>query len=121
MMVHKVPLNQIASFPRDNIDPRQFDSLLYLDTGSITDGIIESYSVLNDLATVPSRARLSAQVGDIIYSSVRPINKHYGYLDKVPNNAVYSTGFTVIRVDPTLANPKFVYYLTLTEASAETS
>jgi type I restriction enzyme S subunit len=49
-----------------------FEAILYLDTGSITEGKIETYQEIK-LKEAPSRAKRLAKPNDIIYSTVRPI------------------------------------------------
>ena len=74
-----------------------FDTILYLDTGSITDNYIFELQELN-LATdeIPSRAKRKVTHGDIIYSTVRPNLRHYGLLQNPPGNLIVSTGFSVL-------------------------
>lgn len=74
-----------------------FDTILYLDTGSITDNYIFELQELN-LATdeIPSRAKRKVTHGDIIYSTVRPNLRHYGLLQNPPDNLIVSTGFSVL-------------------------
>ena len=47
---------------------------------------------------------------DIIYSSVRPNQLHYGYITNPPDNLVVSTGFVTITCNPKQLNAKFLYY-----------
>jgi len=80
----------------------------YLDTGSLTRGVILSFQryLLHD---APSRAKRIVEDGDILYSTVRPNQEHYGILKNVPQNAIVSTGFVTLTCKPT-ANSYFVYY-----------
>lgn len=88
------------------------DKILYLDTGSITCGKIEALKEL-DLEAAPSRAKRMVQDNDIVYSAVRPIQRHYGFITNPPDNLVVSTGFVVITADPQKIFPKYLYhYLT---------
>ena len=87
-----------------------FKEILYLDTGSITSGKLDSYHELL-LEEAPSRAKRLVKNGDIVYSTVRPIQRHYGYIKEPPNNLVVSTGFTVIETINELSDSKFIYYL----------
>lgn len=80
----------------------------YLDTGSITEGKIESFqSYLTKDA--PSRAQRIVIENDIVYSVVRPIQRHYGLLHDVKINTIVSTGFAVISCDK--ISPHFIYTL----------
>ena len=81
----------------------------YLDTGSITKNSIEGFQLF-DLKEAPSRSKRLVKNGDIIYSTVRPNQEHYGYINNPKANCVVSTGFCVIRSKDTCCS-KFLYYL----------
>ncbi len=69
----------------------------YIDTGSVTNNVIDSVQILNPATDkIPSRARRAVMEGDIIYSSVRPNQRHYALLFNPSANTVVSTGFVVI-------------------------
>ena len=69
----------------------------YIDTGSVTNNVIDSTQLLNPATDkIPSRARRAVTEGDIIYSSVRPNQRHYALLFNPSCNTVVSTGFVVI-------------------------
>ena len=74
-------------------------NFLYLDTGNITKNIIENIARYDNVAELPSRARRKVMKDDIIFSTVRPNQCHYGILSNPPSNLLVSTGFTVITVD----------------------
>ena len=74
-----------------------FESILYLDTGSITSNYIVELQELHLLTDeIPSRAKRKATHGDIVYSTVRPNLRHYGLLQNPPENLIVSTGFAVL-------------------------
>ena len=86
-------------------------TVLYLDTGNITENHIDclqSYVLPCD--EFPSRARRKVQHNDILFSTVRPNQKHYGILKNPDANLLVSTGFSVISVNPSIADADFVYY-----------
>ncbi len=60
-------------------------------------------------AKVPTRARRKVQTGDIVYSTVRPNQRHYGLLNELPQNPVVSTGFVVLRGVEDLSDTGFLY------------
>ena len=93
-------------------------SILYLDTGSITKGKIEGFQEIS-LKDAPSRAKRLVKPNDIVYSTVRPIQRHYGILKNPQSNLVVSTGFTVIETNQKLAEPQFIYYLLSSDESVE--
>jgi Restriction endonuclease S subunits len=86
-----------------------FNTIQYLDTGSITKGKIDSLQEYL-LIDAPSRAKRLVNESDIIYSTVRPIQRHYGYITNPPENLVVSTGFAVISTIKKKADSLFVYY-----------
>ena len=58
-----------------------FNEIAYLDTGSVTKNQIEGIQILNpEIDKIPSRARRAVTEGDILFSSVRPNQKHYAFL-----------------------------------------
>ena len=87
-----------------------FDEILYLDTGSITENRIESLQKIKT-KDAPSRAKRILQPNDIVYSNVRPVQKHFGVIENPQDNLVASTGFTTITTNIDKAFPKFIYYL----------
>lgn len=83
----------------------------YLDTGNITENHIESIQhLVAGEDKIPSRARRKVQLGDIVYSMVRPVQKHFGLIRNLPNNFLVSTGFSTIRANPDIAHTEFIYY-----------
>lgn len=85
-----------------------FNEIEYLDTGSITEGKIESFQKYL-ITEAPSRAQRIVGNNDIVYSLVRPIQKHYGLLLDTKPNTIASTGFCVISCEK--ISPYFVYLL----------
>lgn len=80
----------------------------YLDTGSITEGKIAGFQQ-HPLQDAPSRAKRLVKHNDVLYSTVRPNQKHYGIIKNPQPNLVVSTGFCVITCDR--IDPHFVYLL----------
>ena len=83
----------------------------YLDTGNITENqMSEIQHLVVGKDKIPSRARRKVQPGDIVYSTVRPNQKHFGLLKKIPENFLASTGFSVIRGKDGFACTDFIYW-----------
>lgn len=83
----------------------------YLDTGNVTENRIDQIQRLAmGEDPLPSRARRKVEVGDIIYSTVRPNQRHYGIIKEVLPNMLVSTGFTVISPNIRKVDPDFLYY-----------
>ena len=83
----------------------------YLDTGNITENKISEIQFI-DLTKedLPSRAKRKVSTNSIIYSTVRPNQKHFGIIKTQPENFLVSTGFAVLDIDTKIADPDFVYY-----------
>ncbi len=83
----------------------------YLDTGNITENrISEIQRLVAGADKIPSRARRKVEQGDIVYSTVRPNQKHFGLMKNIPENFLASTGFAVIRAKDTVADTGFIYW-----------
>ena len=83
----------------------------YLDTGNITQNKIETIQKIDlSIDKLPVRAKRKAVLNDIVYSTVRPNQLHYGIIREKIENFLVSTGFTVISVDTEIAIPIYVYY-----------
>lgn len=82
----------------------------YLDTGNITRGQIEAIQHINSNDKLPSRARRKVRPGDIVYSTVRPNQRHYGIISQPHENMLASTGFVVLRGIDGVSDTRFLYY-----------
>lgn len=91
-----------------------WDYINYLDTGNITENRIDNIQYLDTRSDkIPSRAKRKVNANEIIYSTVRPNQKHYGIIKKPFANMLVSTGFAVINGKDGLADNGFLYwYLT---------
>jgi type I restriction enzyme S subunit len=85
-----------------------FSEINYLDTSSLNKGLIIDLQVLS-LKDSPSRAKRLVVHNDILISTVRPDQKHYGIIKDPEENLVVSTGFCVISCEK--ISPHFIYLL----------
>lgn len=92
----------------------------YLDTGNITENKISEIQHINlSDEKLPSRAKRKVKNNNILYSTVRPNQKHFGIIKSFPENFLVSTGFAVLDVNEKLANPDFVYYYMIQNENTE--
>ena len=74
----------------------------------------EAWPFINYLETgkdkIPSRARRKVKAGDIVYSTIRPNQKHFGLLKRLPEKFLASTGFAVLRGRDGIADTGFLYW-----------
>ncbi|AID41463.1 restriction endonuclease subunit S [Staphylococcus xylosus] len=109
-------LKTLAQINQKSLKKATFpEYIVYLDTKNLTNGKFEELVYFNKSKDkIPSRARRIVQKNDILISTVRPNQKHYGFITKDKENYIVSTGFAVITPDETKVNPYFLYkYLTL--------
>ena len=109
----KYKLGDIADFDKKTLSKKDsMDVIEYLDTGSLTENIFGPMQVLSR-QDAPSRAQRRVFDKTILYSTVRPRLKHYGFMEKPKENVIVSTGFVTIDVKDKLKNVIDPYYLYL--------
>lgn len=106
-----VQLKDLVTYNPDTLSSKDdFKKILYLDTSNVTNNKIDVLQELNlEFDEIPSRARRKVKTNDIIYSTVRPILKHYGIIKNLPDNLIVSTGFAVFRVKHKELFPELIY------------
>ena len=116
---------RIGDFCQTNIntysEKEKWEEIHYLDTGNITRGTIaEIQRLIPGIDKLPSRARRKVQTNDIVYSTVRPNQRHYGIITESDPQMLVSTGFAVITVDLQIADPYYIYYFLSQDDVVET-
>jgi len=110
----------VGKFVKTNVSTIKKDSSIktiqYLDTSSLTEGKIDTFQQLN-LVDAPSRARRIVKHNNVLISTVRPNQKHYGIMKNPTEDIVVSTGFCVISCEK--INPHFIYMLLTTDDMTE--
>ena len=112
-------LGDIVSSNNKSIDKTyEFKNIQYLDTGSLTNNKTDGFQEFK-ISDAPSRAKRLVKYQDIVYSTVRPIQRHFGFIENPQENLVVSTGFSVIETNQKLAYPKFIYYFLSSDETVE--
>lgn len=109
-------LSEVAVINPDTYSPKDaWEYVDYLDTSSITDGLIsEVQHIKPSTEKLPSRARRIIAANDVVFSTVRPNQRHFGIISKPLDHMLASTGFAVIRSNhPSVSNE--LLYLCLTK------
>ena len=107
----KIKLGDVCKINAETYsDSNSCDFVNYLDTSNITANHIENIQHIDITQELPSRARRKVKFNSIIYSTVRPNQRHYGIIKSQPENFLVSTGFAVIDVDPKKIDANFLYY-----------
>ena len=111
-------LSDIADINPETYSPKENWSFVnYLDTSNITSGTInEVQYIIPSEEKLPSRARRILRKDDIVFSTVRPNQLHYGIISNPKPNMLGSTGFAVIR-SKYATMPNEIIYLALTESA----
>ncbi|WP_100999436.1 restriction endonuclease subunit S [Helicobacter pylori] len=102
-----IAINQNNHTKEDN-----YKKVCYLDTDNITNNRINAFLKI-DLTKekLPSRAKRKCSINSIIYSSVRPNQRHFGIIKEIPKNFLVSTAFIVIDIiDLKKLDPNYLYY-----------
>ena len=111
MELKKYKLGEICDLNLSSLKASDsIDDILYLDTSSITEDTI---SGLQSFSTIdaPSRAQRKVKNDTIIFSTVRPNQRHFGIMRNPQKNLIVSSGFTTLDVkNPKEYDPKFVYF-----------
>ena len=111
-----LPLAEIAEINPDTYSLKEaWEYVNYLDTSNITNGFISNIQRINPSnEKLPSRARRKVITGDVLFSTVRPNQSHFGIVSDPLPNMLVSTGFAVIRSkNPLVCNE--LIFLCLTE------
>ncbi|MDO7815934.1 restriction endonuclease subunit S [Helicobacter pylori] len=102
-----IAINQNNYTKEDN-----YKKVCYLDTDNITNNRINAFLKI-DLTKekLPSRAKRKCSINSILYSSVRPNQRHFGIIKEIPKNFLVSTAFIVIDIiDLKKLDPNYLYY-----------
>lgn len=118
----KYKLGDIADINKQTLSKKDsMDVIEYLDTGSLTENIFGPKQVLSR-KEAPSRAQRRVFDKTILYSTVRPRLKHYGFLESPKENTIVSTGFATIDVKDEFKNvidARYLYLLLIQDKVTE--
>ena len=114
-----VPLSDICEINAENKNPALAfgdDEFIYIDISSVENGTGKiDFSNKIKGSDAPGRAKRAVKKGDILFSTVRPNLKAYGYVEREDCDCcVASTGFAVISAKNMVLS-KYVYYMLYSE------
>ena len=93
------------------------ERLIFLNTGDVEDGMF-LHSDYMAVADMPGQAKKTIMQNDILYSEIRPINRHFAYVDFQADNYVVSTKLMVIRAT-SFDSRRLYHFLTLQDTLEE--
>ena len=76
--------------------PCKKGELIFLNTGDIENGFVLTNKYMN-IKYMPGQAKKSIKENDILYSEIRPINRHYAFVNFPAHEYIVSTKLMVIR------------------------
>jgi type I restriction enzyme S subunit len=95
--------------------PQADEEFEYIDVSSVSN---ETFKITGSThykgINAPSRARKPVQANDVLFATVRPTLKRVAMVPKHLDGRVCSTAFCVVRANPELSDPSFLYQLLLT-------
>ncbi len=72
------------------------EKLIFLNTGDVENGNF-LHSIYSPVKDMPGQAKKSIKANDILYSEIRPINRHFAFVNFQADDYVVSTKLMVIR------------------------
>ena len=93
------------------------EELIFLNTGDVEDGrfLHSDYMAIKEM---PGQAKKTIAPGDILYSEIRPINRHFAFVNFPSSDYVVSTKLMVIRAR-SFDSIRLYHYLTSDNVLAE--
>ena len=104
-------IDEIANLNEFTYNPTKIDkNFKYVDISSVSNGRID-YSSFVKGPEAPSRARRLAKKDSVLISTVRPNLRAFAYVEDEVEDAIYSTGFAILRSKDMTLLPKYLYYM----------
>ena len=98
-------INSFNLSKNDNLN-----AINYLDTAHLNVGTVDELQYMEvGKDKIPSRAKRIVRKNDILISTVRPNQKHYGIIKNVAKNMVASTGCAVLTPKEDKVDPGYIY------------
>lgn len=86
-------------------------NLIFLNTGDIEEGCVLTHSYMN-VKDMPGQAKKSIQENDILYSEIRPVNRHFAFINFPAQEYIVSTKLMVIRAFNGFLSKRLYQFLT---------
>ena len=107
----KCKISDICNINNANISKKDnYQFINYLDTSNLTEGVIDDLQkLIIGKDKIPSRAKRKVKRNDILISTVRPNQKHYGIIKDEEENLIVSTGFAVLSANNNIVDSGYLY------------
>lgn len=93
-------------------------NLIFLNTGDIEEGCVLTHSYMN-VKDMPGQAKKSIQENDILYSEIRPVNRHFAFINFPAQEYIVSTKLMVIRAFNGFLSKRLYQFLTSNDVIKE--
>lgn len=113
----KAKISEICKINENSLSKSDnYEFINYLDTSNLTEGSIDEVQTLHmEVDKIPSRAKRKIKKKDILISTVRPNQKHYGIINNMIDNLIASTGFAVLSANEKIVDPEYLYHYLIQE------
>lgn len=118
MELHK--LGECCVINPDRITSKwQCSEIKYIDISAVGEGIFLADPKILSMREAPSRAQRLLVKGDTLLSTVRPNRRSMVWMKEPAANMVASTGFAVLRANPSIITPRYLYYIVFDKSFTE--
>ncbi|WP_324752556.1 restriction endonuclease subunit S [Roseovarius sp. Pro17] len=111
-------IGEVAKNHSETMDLKKRQKVIFINTGDVSQGrfLHADYSDANGL---PGQAKKKIEVGDILYSEIRPKNKRFAFVNFDAPDHIVSTKFMVLRTISTVSPIHLYFLVSSPEAVAE--
>ena len=102
-------IGDVAKNHSETMDLKKRHRVIFINTGDVSQGAF-LHANYSDAKGLPGQAKKKIEVGDILYSEIRPKNKRFAFVDFSAPDHVVSTKFMVLRTTSTVS-PMHLYFL----------
>jgi len=99
---------RVHNYNNSTLPPGPFK---YIDISSVHRGVGIVEHKIYSIGDAPSRARRPIKTGDTLFALTRPYLRNIAYANQDYNDAVASTGFSVLRAKKNIVDSMFLYYI----------
>ena len=110
-------LGDVAKNHSETMDLKKRQKVIFVNTGDVSQGIF-LHSNYSDAKGLPGQAKKKIEVGDILYSEIRPKNRRYAFVNFDAPDHLVSTKFMVLRTISAVS-PIHLYFLVSSSEAVE--
>lgn len=104
-----VYLDEVCDSISNTLD-KSTKNIVLINTSDVFDGKVLNHEFVPN-ENIKGQFKKLFRENDILYSEIRPANKHFAFVDFNSENYVASTKLMVLRAKEDLIHPKFLFYI----------